>query len=214
MKRRDFLRATGGSGAAVALGSGAAAGQQETGTATGTSSGTGTASGTGTGTGTATGGGGGGGGSGPTEEVIAGPGGSLVFEPETLEITPGTTVRWVWESDNHNVVPESIPEGASWEGTGGDSDIFNTGHEYSFTFETEGTYEYYCAPHKSAGMLGSVSVTPDAGGGGGGGGGGSDLPQVPDSAKSLGVATTFSMIATLGLAYFFMKYGGDYGTEQ
>jgi hypothetical protein len=27
---------------------------------------------------------------------------------------------------------------------------------------------------------------------------------------SLGVATTFAMVATLGLAYFFLKYGGDY----
>ncbi|ELK46159.1 halocyanin, partial [Haloferax sp. BAB-2207] len=47
-----------------------------------------------------------------------------------------------------------------------------------------------------------------------GGGGGPSRPQVPDSAKSLGVATTFAMIATLGLAYFFMKYGGDYDVQD
>jgi hypothetical protein len=46
---------------------------------------------------------------------------------------------------------------------------------------------------------------------GGSGGGGRSRPQVPDAAKSLGIATGFGMAATLGLAYFFVKYGGDYG---
>jgi hypothetical protein len=36
---------------------------------------------------------------------------------------------------------------------------------------------------------------------------------VPDTAKTLGVATVFSMVATLGLAFFFLKYGGDYEEE-
>jgi hypothetical protein len=49
---------------------------------------------------------------------------------------------------------------------------------------------------------------------GGGGEGGSSAPQVPDSAMTLGVATTFAMVATLGLAFFFMKYGGDYETPD
>ncbi|SEO40472.1 plastocyanin [Halogranum amylolyticum] len=160
--------------------------------------------------------GGGGGGGGMSKTVTVGPEGELVFDPAEVEVTPGSTITWVWESDNHNVVPSSVPEGASWKGSeGGDSKTYDTGHEYSYTFETEGTYEYYCSPHESAGMTGTISVTPDAGGGGGGGGGGgSSVPTVPDSAKSLGVATSFSMVATLGLAYFFMKYGGDYGTEQ
>jgi hypothetical protein len=42
----------------------------------------------------------------------------------------------------------------------------------------------------------------------------SNVPSVPDSAKTLGVATTFAMVATLGLAFFFMKYGGDYEIEE
>jgi hypothetical protein len=49
------------------------------------------------------------------------------------------------------------------------------------------------------------TVAPASGGGGGGG------PVFPNSAKTIGVATSFVMAATLGLAYFFMKYGGDYG---
>jgi plastocyanin len=152
---------------------------------------------------------------GMSKTVAVGPNGELVFDPAEVEVTPGSTITWVWESDTHNVIPESVPEGSSWKGSGSESETFDTGHEYSHTFETEGTYEYYCAPHKSAGMAGTITVSKDAGGGGGGGGGGgSSVPQVPDSAKSLGIATTLSMVSTLGLAYIFMKYGGDYGAEQ
>ncbi|WP_101296324.1 plastocyanin/azurin family copper-binding protein [Halegenticoccus soli] len=147
----------------------------------------------------------GGGGGGGTEEVIVGPGGELVFEPVDLQITPGTTVKFVWESDGHNVVPD--------EGDWGHEPIEDTGFEFSHTFEEEASYHYVCEPHASAGMEGNIEVTQDAGGGGGGGGGGSSVPTVPDSAKSLGVATTFAMITTLGLAYFFIKYGGDYDYE-
>lgn len=179
LSRRAFLRA-GTAGAAAAGTAGTAAAQEDT--ETGTDSG----------------------GGGPTEEVIVGPGGSLVFEPEELTVETGTTVNWVWESDNHNIVVDEQPEGANWEGTeGGANTTYDTGHEYSFTFETTGTYEYACEPHRSAGMLGTVEVveeieTPEATG-----------PAVPDSAKSLIVATTFAMIATLVLAFFFLKFGGD-----
>jgi len=129
------------------------------------------------------------GGGGGTKTVTVGPGGSLVFEPgtnEPLQITPGTTVEFVWDSDNHNIVVDSQPEGANWEGH---EPIENTGFTYSHTFETLGTYEYYCVPHESAGMLGTIEVvesisTPAP----------SNVPTVPDSAKTLGVATTFAMV--------------------
>lgn len=204
MKRRDFLRATGGSGAAVTLGSGVAAGQQETGTATGTSSGTGTSAGTGTGTDTD--GGGGSGGSGPTKEVITGPGGSLVYDPETLEVTPGTTVKWVWESDNHNVVPETIPEGAEWAGTEGAPDTtYDTGYEYSHTFETLGTYDYFCEPHKSAGMVGSIEVVESLSTGGGE----KELHElgVPIQAHWVGVATVLMLFVSFVFTFYTLKYG-------
>ncbi|WP_311171177.1 plastocyanin/azurin family copper-binding protein [Halobellus ordinarius] len=146
---------------------------------------------------------------GGTEEVVVGPGGSLVFEPgteEPLQITPGTTVNFVWDSDNHNIVVDSQPEDADW---GGHEPIENTGFEYSHTFETLGTYEYYCEPHLSAGMEATIEVvesisTPEP----------ASVPSVPDSAKTLGVATTFAMVATLGLAFFFLKYGGDYEVDE
>ncbi|ERG96562.1 plastocyanin/azurin family copper-binding protein [Haloquadratum walsbyi] len=141
--------------------------------------------------------------------VTVGPGGSFVFEPgtnEALEITPGTTVEFVWDSDNHNIVVESQPDGENWEGH---DTLENAGFSYTHTFETLGTYEYFCQPHKTAGMGASIDVvesisTPVS----------SNVPTVPDSAKTLGVATTFAMVATLGLGFFFLKYGGDYDIEE
>jgi plastocyanin len=208
MSRRAFLTTAAGAAAAGASGAAAA---QETGTSTGTetSSGTGTSTGTSAGTGTGTSGGGGGGGGGGTETVAVGPDGNLVFTPgteEPLQITPGTTVEFVWESDNHNIVVENQPEGSGWSGH---EPIENTGFTYSHTFETLGEYEYYCQPHESAGMIGTIEVvesisTPAP----------SNVPSVPDSAKTLGIATTFTMVATLGLAFFFLKYGGDYDIEE
>ena len=146
---------------------------------------------------------------GGSEEVIVGPGGDLVFSPgtdEALQITPGTTVTFVWESDNHNIVVDSQPDDAGWEGH---EEIENTDFTYEHTFETLGTYEYYCAPHETAGMVGTIevveSIETEAP---------ANLPEVPDTAKTLGVATTFAMVATLGLAFFFLKYGGDYEIDD
>lgn len=108
------------------------------------------------------GGGGDGGGSDADVTVEVGPGAQFEFEPETAEIAVGETVEWTWESNNHTVTPESIPDGATWEG---EPERFDTGHTYSHTFETPGTYEYYCEPHRGAGMVGSVVVSGDGGGG-------------------------------------------------
>lgn len=91
--------------------------------------------------------------------VLVGPENQLVYEPAELTVTVGEEVTWVWESDGHNVVPSSQPDGANWSGTeGGDDQLYDEGHEYSHTFETAGTYEYYCTPHRSAGMTGTITV--------------------------------------------------------
>jgi len=217
MKRRDFLTAASGVAGGTAAGA-ATAGAQETTTSAGDTT---TASGNetttaanGTAEGTQSGGAAGGGG--PTEEVVVGPGGDLVFEPAELTIAPGTTVRWVWDSDNHNVVRSNQPEGADWDGTeGGDSETYNTGHEYSHTFEVEGTYEYYCTPHESAGMVGSITVQQGGGGGGGGGAAEQDPEHmgVPIQAHFVGIATILMIIVSLIYTFFVVKYGESPHTE-
>ncbi len=128
------------------------------------------------------------------------------FEPateEALQIKPGTTVTFVWETDNHNIVVESQPEGAGWEGH---EPIENSGFEYEHTFETKGAYEFYCQPHENLGMTGTIEVTDDPSTGEGG-----HTSILPTSARTLGVAATGGMVSVLGLSYVFLKYGGDYG---
>lgn len=188
--RRAFLR--GATGAAASAGAAGTAAAQESGNKTESG-----------------GGGDGGGGGGPTKTVEVGPGGNLVFTPgtqEPLKITPGTTVEFVWKSDDHNIVVGEQPADANWQGTpGGKSKTYDTGYTYTHTFETLGKYNYWCQPHKTAGMVADIEVvesisTPQA----------PSVPQVPESAKALGVASSVAMVATLGLAFFFLKYGGEY----
>ncbi|MGN8216017.1 plastocyanin/azurin family copper-binding protein [Halococcus salifodinae] len=218
MKRREFLLAAG----AVAGGTAAsdtAAAQQGNASGNGNQSGGGnqtsgnaTSGGNMTGR-NATGGNQTGGqspsGGGPTKQVAVGPGGSLTFEPAQVTIAPGTTVRWSWESDNHNIVPNSQPGGSNWQGTSGPSSkTYNTGHTYSHTFSTTGTYEYYCQPHRSAGMTGSVTVQQ----GGASSGGGEEEPNpeemgVPFQAHFVGIATILMMVVSVIYTFFTLKYG-------
>ncbi|GAB3032146.1 cupredoxin domain-containing protein [Natronobiforma cellulositropha] len=126
------------------------------------------------------------------------------YEPGTDSphvIAPGTTVEWIWETDNHNIVVDAQPDEADWPGH---EPIENTGFEYEYTFEVEGDYEYHCTPHIGLGMVASITVTddPDAAAGEG------PIDLVPPSAMLLVVATTVSLVAVLGLSYVFMKYGG------
>ena len=142
-------------------------------------------------------------GAGQTETVIVGPGGDLVYDPDELYILPGTTVRFIWESDNHNLNVQSGPEGG-WDGY---DDLEDTGFEYEHTFEVEGEYEYVCDPHVAAGMEAVIIVTEDIPDDDDGPTG-PVAPSVPDAAMSLAIGTIAAMASTLTLAYFFMKYGG------
>jgi halocyanin-like protein len=135
----------------------------------------------------------------------------LSFAPTFVWIDPGTEVTWEWtgEGGGHNVVAQS---GADFRSGDPVSDAGNT---FSETLEDSGMVDYYCNPHEGLGMKGAIAVGGDVesesiGGGGGGGGG----PDVPDVGKSLGLAAGFAMAATLGLAYFFLKYGGSHGESN
>lgn len=209
MRRRDFLRVAGGGAAATA-----AVGTAEASSHTTNGSETTDGGGTSTGNETTTSGGGSLPGSGTTETVTVGPGGENVFDPDTLYVQPGTTVNFVWDSDFHNVVVEAQPDEANWEGTpGGPQETYDTGYEYSFQFTVEGTYDYFCQPHKAQGMVGSVIVNQsgEAPGGEGGGGGEEELdPEemgVPFQAHYVGLATIVGIIVTLVYNFFALKYG-------
>lgn len=73
-----------------------------------------------------------------------------VFAPAAIKISSGTTVTWTWVgSGSHNVV---ATDGAF------DSGAPVSSGTYMHTFETAGTFFYYCKPHKSMGMKGAVVV--------------------------------------------------------
>jgi halocyanin-like protein len=142
-----------------------------------------------------------------------GNGGNFAFDPPAVQVDPGTTVVWEWtgEGGQHNVVAE---EGGDFE-----SELSaEEGFTFEQTFDSEGVAKYFCQPHLGLGMKGVVVAgsMPESGGGGGeggGGGGASAGPAVPDSAKAIAVALTTALLSVLGLAYFFVRYGGDYGEE-
>ena len=139
-----------------------------------------------------------------------GNGGNLAFDPPAVWVDPGTKIIWEWNGKGgaHNVVAE---EGGDFE-----SDLTaEAGFTFEQTLDEEGIVKYYCMPHQSLGMKGAVAVgdvetTGGGGGGGGEGGGGGGGSILPDSAKTLGVTLTASLLSVLALAYFFLKYGGDY----
>jgi halocyanin-like protein len=147
-----------------------------------------------------------------TVEVGAG-GQGVAFAPSGIWIDTGTKVTFEWVGNqSHNILFDSQPDGA---GVSDYESLEGSGFTTSITFETKGVYKYYCQPHKSLGMVGGVAVgddvpTKSSGGGGDSGGGGSSAPAVPETAKTIGVASFIAMVTTLGLAYFFLKYGGDY----
>lgn len=96
--------------------------------------------------------------------VSVGVDGELRFDPETLEIDPGTTVEFVWEASHHNIAVTDQPDGADWEGVSATQDA---GYTHTHTFEVEGRYEYLCEPHEGADMRGTVlagDVDDDVGG--------------------------------------------------
>jgi plastocyanin len=90
-----------------------------------------------------------------TFNVAVGPGGNLVFDPASITIHPGDQVKWTWDSDFHSTKSGSpgMPNNL-W-----DSGIQNQGATFTRTFNTAGTFPYYCITHGGCcGMVGTVMV--------------------------------------------------------
>jgi len=79
----------------------------------------------------------------------------LCFMPSSVTIHPGDTVQWTWSSSGHSSTSGSpgMPNGL-W-----DSGILNQGAVFTQTFNTVGSFPYYCTPHGSCcNMVGTVTV--------------------------------------------------------
>ena len=90
-----------------------------------------------------------------TVDVTVGPNGDLVFSPSSVTIHPGDQVRWTWGSSGHSTTSGSPgqPNGI-W-----DSGIRNQGATFTRTFNSAGTFPYYCTPHGGCcAMVGTVRV--------------------------------------------------------
>ena len=83
------------------------------------------------------------------------------FIPNPVEIDIGETVTW----ENNDIVahtstggyadPADGPSGVPW-----DSSLIGVGQSFSFTFDTAGTYDYFCMIHPW--MVGTVIVADAA----------------------------------------------------
>jgi plastocyanin len=75
------------------------------------------------------------------------------FDQANITVQPGTTVTWVQSGNNPHTT-------TSYDGLW-DSGMIEggSGGTFSYTFEEPGRYDYYCIPHESMGMIGSVTVS-------------------------------------------------------
>jgi plastocyanin len=94
----------------------------------------------------------------------------LYFDPIGLFVEPGTTVSFelvsgvhsatAYHPDNQYALERRVPRGGPSWNTGQFSE---EGAFRNVTFETSGTHDYYCIPHKQLGMVGRI-VVGDPGG--------------------------------------------------
>jgi plastocyanin len=96
----------------------------------------------------------------------------LKFEPETVTISTGDTVQWRNDGNVAHIVTayeSELPNGADYFASGGfrseqaarknlSDGLVDPGEQFEHTFDTAGVCQYYCIPHESAGMTGSVQV--------------------------------------------------------
>jgi plastocyanin len=87
--------------------------------------------------------------------------GQLVFVPAELKICKGDTVTWTNNKGGpHNVVfdEDAIPAGVDQAKISMDDQLGEEGATFSKMFDVAGNYDYYCEPHRGAGMLGNLIV--------------------------------------------------------
>jgi plastocyanin len=91
------------------------------------------------------------------------------FDPIGIMVAPGTTVRWMVHANVHTTAayhPRNdhhslrIPEKAEpWDS----HFLVNPGDHFAVTLTVPGVYDYFCAPHEAAGMVGRIVVGKPAG---------------------------------------------------
>ncbi|MBI4511706.1 MAG: cupredoxin domain-containing protein [Deltaproteobacteria bacterium] len=79
------------------------------------------------------------------------------FDPATVTIRAGTTVRWENVGANDHTVTSGSGSGAANAGSAFDRPL-GPGNSFEFTFTTRGSQPYFCRIHEAEGMNGTVNV--------------------------------------------------------
>ena len=75
----------------------------------------------------------------------------MLFEPASLKVAVGDTIKFMPTDMGHNSVSTFTPEGAdTWKG--------EINKEVSITLNKEGIYMYTCEPHNVMGMVGVIQA--------------------------------------------------------
>jgi plastocyanin len=88
---------------------------------------------------------------------IVGNSGGNSYNPNLIETKVGDTVTWI----NNDSSPHTVTSSSSSNDSNFDSGVLRTGEAFSFTFDKEGQYSYFCTLHPS--MVGTVVVFPSEG---------------------------------------------------
>ncbi len=89
--------------------------------------------------------------------------GDYEFVPSSLTIKQGDSVKWVLIEGYHSATSGTVIEGE--DGKEGipdgiwDSTLLRSGGEsFTYTFNSTGTFPYYCITHFEVGMTGTITV--------------------------------------------------------
>ena len=87
------------------------------------------------------------------EHVITVDGTNLRFYPASLTINEGDTVRFMWGDE---ILPHNSVE---------ENGLFDSGeperevnYSYTFGYDQDGVYDFFCEPHEAVGMDGTITV--------------------------------------------------------
>jgi len=183
MKRREFFSRVGGAGVATAGVTGVAAAQSTSGSTSGSDPRTGS-------------------GTKSDPYVVDMVGTSDVyFDPVGLFVEKGDYVKWQIKSGGHSTTSYTkgnpreqagnlVPKGAK----GWDSGVLKKkGASFTHQFTVEGTYDYYCIPHKTLGMVGRIVCGKP--------GGPAENTKIPDSVGSGVMPDSKTIVTQKALAY-------------
>ena len=87
------------------------------------------------------------------EHVITVDGTNLRFYPASLTINEGDTVRFMWGEE---ILPHNSVEQNGLFDSGEPEREVN--YSYTFGYEQEGVYDFFCEPHEAVGMDGTITV--------------------------------------------------------